>query len=201
MGQGGRRDPLAKLVHELAKLPTIGEKTATRLAMFILKSKGNYAESLVEAIQEVKTKIKLCEICFSFTESSPCSICMDSEKESSRVAVVEGQADLFAIERSGLFNGKYHVLQGVLSPLDGIGPDDLRIKELLFRIQSESITEIILATNPSVEGEATAMYIVKLLKPLELKITRLAYGLPMGGLLEYADRITIGKAFENRVSL
>jgi len=198
-----QRDPLAKLVHEMSKLPTIGEKSAMRLAMHILKTPKTQAESLAQAILDVKTNIKICERCCSYTENSLCNICSDFKRSEGIIAVVETQSDLIAIERTGSFRGRYHVLHGVLSPLDGVGPDDLKILQFLKRFETNPPEEVILATNPSVEGEATAMYIAKLVEPLceKIKITRLAYGLPVGGVLEYADRMSIGKAFENRVPL
>lgn len=193
------QNPLAKLVNELSKLPGIGEKTASRLAFYILRAPGQYSQALSQAILEVKSKIRLCSECFNLTETSPCQLCQNEGRDKALLCVVEEPQDLLAIERSATFRGRYHILHGVLSPLEGIGPDQLKIKELLRRLHDSSIHEVILATNPSVEGETTALYLVKLLKPLSLKLTRIAHGIPMGGDLEYLDGVTIGSAIENRV--
>ncbi len=197
----GSTDPVAKLIFELSKLPGIGEKTATRLAYFILKQDVQFAQSLSEALLDAKTKIGLCESCFTFTDVSPCRLCADPQRQKALICVVERPADVMAIEQSGSHQGSYHVLHGALSPLDGVGPDDLKIHELLERLKSGTIQEIILATNPSVEGEATAMYIGRLVKMLGVKVTKLAHGIPVGGTLEYSDRQTIGKALQNRVEV
>jgi recombination protein RecR len=195
-------DPVSKLIFELSKLPGIGEKTATRLAYFILKQEESYCQSLADSILQAKHKNRFCEVCFTFTDISPCRICANSLRSTESLCVVEKPADVFSIEQTGSFKGKYHVLHGALSPLDGIGPDDLKISELLHRIKSGSQTrELILATNPSVEGEATALYIAKLTKPLGVRLTKLAHGLPVGGLIEYTDRLTITKALENRMEI
>ncbi|NDD91702.1 recombination protein RecR [bacterium] len=197
----GSNDPVAKLIFELSKLPGIGEKTATRLAYFILKQDSNFAQSLAAALIDAKTKIGLCESCFTFTDISPCRICSDTQRQQHLVCVVERPADVMAIEQSGSHQGLYHVLHGALSPLDGIGPDELKIHELLERLKGGLIQELILATNPSVEGEATAMYLGRLIKTLGVKVTKLAHGIPVGGTLEYSDRQTIGKALQNRVEV
>jgi len=197
----GSTDPVAKLIFELSKLPGIGEKTATRLAYFILKQDAQFAQSLSEALLDAKNKIGLCDSCFTFTDVSPCRLCADPQRQKGLVCVVERPADVMAIEQSGSHQGSYHVLHGALSPLDGVGPDDLKIHELLERLKSGTIQEIILATNPSVEGEATAMYIGRLVKMLGVKVTKLAHGIPVGGTLEYSDRQTIGKALQNRVEV
>lgn len=200
-------DPVSKLVFELSKLPGIGEKSATRLAYFILKQSDEYAQALADSILAAKRKIGLCSSCFTFTDTDPCRICSDHERDRSIICVVERPSDVMALERATSHRGLYHVLHGVLSPLDGVGPEELKIRELLARIQrhmegsEHPIREIVLATNPSVEGEATALYISRLLKPLGLKITQLAYGLPVGGLIEYSDRQTIGRAMDNRVEI
>jgi recombination protein RecR len=194
------RDPVSKLVFELAKLPGIGEKTATRLAFFILKQDAEYARSLSEAVMAAKQKIGLCSRCFTFTDTEICRICANPQRDPSLICVVERPTDVQSIETSGAFKGTYHVLHGALSPLDGIGPEELKIRELLGRVGTDA-KEIILATNPSVEGEATALYLARLLKPLGIRITKLAAGLPVGGLLEYTDRQTIGKALENRMEM
>lgn len=195
------KDPLAKLVNELSKLPGIGEKTAARLAFHILKAPKGYAQSLSESILEISQKIRLCSNCCNLSKTPLCHICNDSHRENDILCVVEEPGDLLAIEKTNTFQGKYHVLHGTLSPLEGIGPDQLKIKDLLLRMQKESIKEIILATNTSVEGEATALYLIKLLKQHPLKLTRLAHGIPMGGDLEYIDAVTIGNAIQNRVAV
>ena len=194
-------DPVSRLIFELSKLPGIGEKSATRLAYFILRQDEGYARSLSEAVLAAKQRTGLCDSCFTFTESSPCSMCQSTERKTGTVCVVERPSDVMAIEQSGSHNGQYHVLHGALSPLDGIGPDELKIRELLTRIQSGNVQEVILATNPSVEGEATAMYVGRLVKPFGVKVTKLAHGIPVGGTLEYSSRKTIGKALQNRVEV
>ncbi len=194
-------DPVSRLIFELSKLPGIGEKTATRLAYHILKQDEAYSRALAEALLNAKQKIILCNQCFTFTDTSPCRICANTERDQSLVCVVERPSDVFAIEQSGSFRGVYHVLHGVLSPLDGIGPDELKMRELITRLGASSIREVIVATNPSVEGEATALYLSRLMKPFQVKTTKLAHGIPVGGMLEYTDRQTIGKALENRMEL
>lgn len=196
-------DPVNKLVFELSKLPGIGEKSATRLAYFILKQDASYSESLANALMGAKRGIVLCDTCCSFTAKTPCQLCSNPRREASVVCIVERPADVFSIEKTGSHTGSYHVLHGVLSPLDGIGPDDLKIRELLNRISSpqSEIREVILATNPSVEGEATAVYLSRLLQPLGVKVTKLAHGLPAGGQIEYTDRQTLSKALENRMEI
>lgn len=191
-------DPISRLIRELAKLPGIGEKTASRLAFHILRAPGEYARDLAQALVEVKDKIRLCSICMNLTEQDPCTLCSDARRDPSLVAVVATPPDLYAIERTGGFRGRYHVLHGVLSPLEGIGPDDLRIKELLTRVGRGEIHEIIVATSPNVEGEATALYLAKVLRPLGVRTTRIASGLAVGGELEYADGVTITRALEAR---
>jgi recombination protein RecR len=191
-------DPISRLIRELAKLPGIGEKTASRLAFHVLRAPGEYARDLAQALVEVKEKIRLCSTCMNLTEQDPCALCADARRDAGLVAVVATPPDLYAIERTGGFRGRYHVLHGVLSPLEGIGPDDLRIKELLTRVGSGNIKEVILATSPNVEGEATALYLAKVLRPLGLRVTRIASGLAVGGELEYADGVTITRALEGR---
>lgn len=193
--------PVEALIRSLVKLPGIGEKTAIRLALFILKAPASEMETLARAILDVKTKIKACSICFNFSEEDLCPICMDTSRDEGLVCVVEDPGDLMAIESTKGFRGRYHVLHGVISPLEGIQPEDLRIRELVERAKKEAIREVIIATNPSVEGEATSIYIANLLKPLGVKVTRIAYGLPAGGDVQYADKITLGKALENRREL
>jgi recombination protein RecR len=192
------KDPISRLIRELAKLPGIGEKTASRLAFHILRAPGEYARELAQALVEVKEKIRLCSTCMNLTEQDPCTLCSDARRDPSLVAVVATPPDLYAIERTGGFRGRYHVLHGVLSPLEGIGPDDLRIKELLGRVGRGELKEIIVATSPNVEGEATALYLAKVLRPLGVRVTRIASGLAVGGELEYADGVTITRALEAR---
>jgi recombination protein RecR len=194
-------DPLNRLVAQLAKLPGIGEKTAQRLAFHILRSPSEYARDLSQAIQELVTKVRLCSRCFALTEAELCSFCQDPRRDERLLCVVEGVADLMAVERTREFRGRYHVLHGVLSPLEGIGPEQLRIKELLRRLGDGSADEVIVATNPDVEGEATALYLTRLLKPMGIRVSRLAQGLPMGGDLEFADQATLAKALSARREL
>jgi recombination protein RecR len=194
----GYTPSLARLVRELSRLPGIGEKTATRLALFVLRADGEYAQSLAEAIVAVKTETRLCSRCFSLTESDPCGVCADPRRSGDVICVVEEPADLLAIERAGEFRGHYHVLHGALAPLDGIGPDDLKIQPLLERLRREVVQEVIVATNPTAEGEATALYVAKQVKPLGVRVTRIARGLPVGADLEYADALTVGRAIEGR---
>ncbi len=191
--------PILRLIKELTKLPGVGEKTASRLAMFIIRSPAEDVENLARALREVKEKIRLCSRCFNLTDQDPCAICADPRRDNKIICVVSSPEDLMALEKSRSFHGVYHVLHGVLSPLDGIGPQDLKIQELLSRLHQEKITEVILATNPSAEGEATAQYLAQLIKPLSIKITRIARGVPMGGDLQYIDEVTLGKSLENRV--
>lgn len=190
--------PIAKLVQQLAKLPGIGEKTAARLAFHILRSPAADAQALAEAIADVKTRVRQCGKCWDFTEADPCSLCSDARRDPTLVCVVAQPQDVVAVERAGGYRGLYHVLHGVLAPLDGVGPDDLRIAELVRRCGTDSVTEVIVATNPSVEGETTAVYMSKLLKPLGVRTTRIATGVPMGGELEYADRFTLARAIDGR---
>lgn len=193
--------PLARLVEELMKLPSIGPKTAQRLAFFILHQSHEEAKSLAEAIIEAKEKIKYCSICSNFTEMDICDVCRDQSRDQTIICVVEESKDVIAMERTRQFNGLYHVLQGAISPMDGVGPEDLRIKELLKRINDGSIEEVILATDPTIEGEATAMYLSQLIKPMDIKVTRIASGIPVGGDLEYVDEVTLSRALEGRRKL
>ena len=190
--------PLAKVVEQFRRLPGIGSKTASRLAYHILEMEKEQVRSLAQAILEAKEKIGYCSVCFNLTDCDPCQYCQDQNRDASVVCVVEGPQDVAAMERTREYRGLYHVLHGALSPLDGIGPDELRFKELLVRLQKDRIKEVIMATNPDVEGEATAMYAAKLLRPMGIKVTRIAHGLPIGGELEYADEVTLSKALENR---
>ena len=193
--------PLEKLINQLSRLPGIGKKSAARVALFILNSNAELAESLARRLIEVKEKIKFCPICFNFTDTEPCSICRDVNRANGVICVVEGPGDQLAIEESGVFNGRYHVLHGNLSPLDGIGPEDLKISELLGRLEKEEIREIVLATNPTTQGEATASYLVNLLSNREIKVTRIALGVPMGGDLKYMDSMTLRHSFKSRIPI
>jgi recombination protein RecR len=192
---------LEKLISVLNKLPGIGPKTAQRLAFYLLKSPIEEVKELAASILQAKEQLKNCSVCGNITESDPCVFCQSPERDKSLICVVEQPQDIFVIEKTREFNGVYHVLMGALSPLDGIGPDDLKIIQLLDRIKGDKIKEIIVATNPNVEGETTAMYLAKLLHPLNIKITRLAHGIPMGGDLEYADEVTLAKALEGRTEM
>jgi recombination protein RecR len=189
---------MSRLIEQLTRLPGIGEKTATRMAFHILRADHEYATLLAEAVLSVKNDTKLCSECFALTEEDPCRLCTDGERTGDVVCVVEEPADLFAVERAGSFRGRYHVLHGTLAPLDGIGPDDLKIQPLLVRIQQHDVREVIVATNPTVEGEATAIYLAKLLKPLGVRVTRIGHGIPVGGDLEYTDVMTVGHALDGR---
>ena len=190
--------PLANLIEHFRALPGIGQKTAVRLAYHVLDMDAAAAKSLAGAILEAKEKFGYCNTCFNLSDRNPCAICDDEKRDHSVICVVEQPQDVAAMERMHEYKGVYHVLHGALSPLEGVGPDDLRIKELLTRLYDTNVKEIIMATNPNVEGEATAMYIAKLLKPSGIKVTRIAHGLPIGGDLEYADEVTLAKAMENR---
>ena len=191
-------EPVARLIEALQKLPGVGPKSAQRMTFFLLKRPADEVGELSAALTALKTRIVHCSRCFNVTEEDPCRICGDPARDARSLCVVEEPNDLLAVERTGEFKGRYHVLMGALSPLDGIGPEDIRVRELLHRLDGESVDEVILATNPSVEGEATAIYLAKLLKPLGLRITRIARGLPVGGDLEYADEVTLSKALEGR---
>jgi recombination protein RecR len=193
--------PLTIAIEELSKLPGIGKKTAQRLAIFMLKMDEERLDSLLRSIKELKTKIKFCKRCYNLSEEELCEICKSNKRDSSLICVVEEVSDVFAIEKTNEFNGIYHVLGGVLSPLTGVTPDSLRIKELLKRFENEEIKEVVLALNPDTEGETSSLYIAKLLKPIGVKVTRIARGLPIGGDLEFADEATIGRAMISRISL
>lgn len=197
--------PLARLVQELSRLPGIGEKTAARLAFHLLKGNRDDVLRLAEAIGKLRQEMGLCESCYGFSEANSqngegtyCEICRNHERESDKICVVEEPADLIAVEKSQEYRGQYHVLHGTISPLDGIGPDALKIKELIERINGGAVREVIVATNPTMDGEATALYLSKVIKPLGVSVTRIARGLPMGGDLEYTDAVTLGKALEGR---
>lgn len=186
------------LIDALGRLPGIGPKSAQRIAFHILQSESESAAALVDAIRTVKERVKFCTECGNVSEETQCRICRDPRRENTSICVVEESKDVIAIERTREFRGKYHVLGGAISPIDGVGPDQLRIRELMVRLADSKVTEIILATDPNLEGEATATYLARLLKPLGLKVSRLASGLPVGGDLEYADEVTLGRAFEGR---
>jgi recombination protein RecR len=193
--------PLQSLVEEFGRLPGIGPKGAQRLAFHILNMELADAERLATAITELKAKARFCERCFNVSEHEECRICRDARRDASVICVVEEPRDVLAIERTGEFRGRYHVLGGAISPIDGVGPDQLRIKELVARIGAEDVREVVLATNPNIEGEATASYLARLLKAMELTVSRIASGLPVGGDLEYADEVTLGRAFSGRREL
>ncbi len=190
--------PIDQLIEALSKLPGIGKKTASRLAHHILRSSLSEAQTLAKAILDVKEKIGLCSTCFNLTDEDPCWICRDRRRNAEILCVVEGPNDLIAIENTGAFQGRYHVLHGAISPLEGIGPDELKIRELMERLKREKVVEVILALNPTVEGGATTLYLTDLIRPMGIKITRIAYGVPMGGEIEYADGMTLSKALEGR---
>jgi len=190
--------PVARLIDEFSRLPGIGPKSASRLTFYLLRAPREQAEALADALRNLKAQIVYCSQCFNIAETSPCPICISPERDRGIICVVEEPLDVLAIERTGAHHGLYHVLHGAISPVEGIGPSDLRIDELIARLRAERVTEVILATNPNLEGEATAMYLERLIKPLGIRITRLARGLPMGGDLEYADEVTLTRALEGR---
>jgi recombination protein RecR len=194
-------DPIARLVKELAKLPGIGEKTAQRLAFHILKMGPGYAADLANAVTGAVRDVRCCSECQTLTDKDPCPICADPRRDARLLCVVEGVPDLVAVERTHEYRGRFHVLHGALSPLDGVGPSDLKIRELLVRLERSPAEEVVIATNSDIEGEATALYLTKLLKPLGLRVTRIAQGLPMGGDLEYADQVTLARALAGRREL
>jgi len=191
-------EPVARLIEEFNKLPGIGPKSAQRLAYHLLRSSDEEAKALAEAILAVKEKIGLCSVCFNITDCDPCLICQDTERDHSKVCVVERPSDIIPLERTGKYSGVYHVLHGSISPAQGVGPEDLKVKELLSRLQGSSVTEVIMATNPNLEGEATARYLRRMILPLGIRVTQLARGLPFGADLEYADDMTLSQAFESR---
>lgn len=193
--------PIAALINEFSKLPTIGPKTAARLVFHLLNRPRHEAQTLAEAIIAVKDNVRFCSVCYSLAENDPCEFCSDDRRDAATICVVAEAKDVYAIERTAAFKGRYHVLGGLISPMDGIGPAQLHVKELVERIGRENPREIILATNPNAEGEATALYLSRLLLPLGVAVTRLAYGLPIGGDLDYADEVTIAKALEGRRAL
>ena len=190
--------PTARLIDELSRLPGIGGKSAQRLAFYIINQPKEKAESLADAILSAKRNVRYCSICCNLTDSDPCQICANTKRGTSEIMVVEDPRDMAAYERTGEFHGLYHVLHGAISPMHGVGPNDLTIAALLKRLQEDPVEEVIVATNPNVEGEATALYIAKILKPLEIKVTRIAHGVPVGGDLEYVDEVTLSRALEGR---
>ena len=192
---------IEKLIESFEKLPSIGHKTAARLAFHILEQSKEQTQEFIDSIINAKTNLKYCSTCYNISDTDPCPICSNEKRDGAKICVVEDVRDIIAMEKTHEYKGKYHVLHGAISPMNGIGPDDIRIKELITRLGTEKIEELILATNPRVEGEATAMYISKLVKPLGVKVTRIAHGIPVGGDLEYADEITLIKAMEGRVEL
>jgi len=191
-------EPVARLIEQLGKMPGIGPKTAQRLAFYLLNNDPKESKELASAIIDAREKIKYCTVCSNLTDIDPCIICRDESRNRAVICVVEEPRDVVAIEKTREYRGLYHILQGTISPMDGIGPDELKIKELLSRLQDAGIGEIIVATNPDIEGEATAMYLARLIKPLGIRVSRLAHGLPVGGDIEYADEVTLSKAFEGR---
>ncbi len=193
--------PLAKLINELSKLPGIGTKSAQRLAFHILSLEDAEAERLAEAITCAKREMKYCSLCGNLTDEDPCAICSDPARRDDVICVVESPRDVMAMERIKEFNGLYHVLHGVISPMEGMGPEDINLKSLIQRLQANDVKELIIATNPNIEGEATAMYIARLIKPAGIKVTRIAHGIPVGGDLEYADEVTLLKSLEGRREL
>jgi recombination protein RecR len=198
-------DPIRRLVQELSRLPGIGEKTATRLAFHLIRSNRQQIRDLAQALLDATDKIRLCSICMNMTEADPCAMCTDPRRDVETICVVATPSDLIAIDRGGHFRGRYHVLHGVLSPLEGVGPDDIRLAELVRRLggagEAGSVREVIIATSPSVDGEATAMYIARTIKPLGIQVSRIATGLPVGGELEYSDQATIARALAGRATM
>ncbi|MBW1800774.1 MAG: recombination protein RecR [Deltaproteobacteria bacterium] len=193
--------PLERLIEQFTRLPGIGQKSATRVSLYILKAQRELAQNLAESLIDVKEKIRFCSVCFNFTDDDPCRICNDPSRSNGIICIVEGPGDQLAIEESGIFKGRYHVLHGALSPLDGIGPEELKIGALLSRIEKEDIREVILATNPNTEGEATASFLAKLFSDKGLEVTRIALGVPMGGDLKYMDALTLQHAIKSRVKM
>jgi|SRR5690606_27828701 recombination protein RecR len=190
--------PIANLIEQFSKLPGIGKKTAQRLAFHVLEMDEIDSNKLAHAITDAKEKIKLCSVCCDLTDEDPCHLCKDENRDKSLICVVEGAKDKIAMERSREYKGQYHILHGVISPMDNIGPSDIKVKELLNRLDNDIVKEVIIATNPTVEGEATALYLSKLIKPLGIKVTRIAHGIPVGGDLEFFDEVTLAKAMDNR---
>ncbi len=193
--------PVQSLINEFSKLPTVGPKTAARLVFYLLNRPRSEAQLLADAILALKDRVRLCSRCFSITEDDPCAICTDGRRDGDLLCVVAEAKDIYALERSGAYRGKYHVLGGLISPMDGVGPAQLRVKELIERVAGDGVREVVLATNPNAEGEATALYLSRLIAPSGVSVTRLAYGLPIGGDLDYADEVTLARAVEGRRAL
>lgn len=196
-----RPKPVSDLIEQLGKLPGIGERSAQRIAYHIMKGPEKEVEKLSRAIMEVKEKVTHCSLCFNLTEQDPCPLCQDPARDKGTICVVEDPGDIYSIEKAAGFKGLYHVLMGALSPLDGIGPEQLRIEPLVERVKKGGVKEVIIATNPTLSGEATAVYLLKIMKPLGIKMTRIAHGLPVGGNLEFADEVTLARSFEGRREL
>jgi len=194
-------EPVTRLVDALSRLPGVGPKTASRLTYYLLRAPDELSRTLAEAISDLKSKTRYCSVCFNITEADPCPICADAERDASQIVVVESPLDVLAVERTNAYKGRYHVLHGAISPVEGIGPDDLKIRELVHRVETGGVLEVIVATNPGMEGDATAMYLQRQLAPTGVKITRLARGLPTGGDLEYVDSVTLLRALEGRHSM
>jgi len=194
-------EPVTRLVDALSRLPGVGPKTASRLTYYLLRAPDELSRTLAEAISDLKSKTRYCSVCFNITEAAPCPICADAERDASQIVVVESPLDVLAVERTNAYKGRYHVLHGAISPVEGIGPDDLKIRELVHRVETGGVLEVIVATNPGMEGDATAMYLQRQLAPTGVKITRLARGLPTGGDLEYVDSVTLLRALEGRHSM
>ncbi|RMF32104.1 MAG: recombination protein RecR [Chloroflexi bacterium] len=194
----GMPEPITRLIEEFSRLPGIGPKTASRLTFYLLRAPAEQSLALAEALEQLKSRTQLCQVCFNITEESPCPICADEDRDRGLICVVEEPLDLWAIERTGSYRGLYHVLHGVISPMEGVGPEELKVRELLVRVRAGGVREVILATNPSLEGENTAIYLQRKLIPLGVRVTRLARGLPVGGDLEYADEVTLTRALEGR---
>jgi recombination protein RecR len=190
--------PVTSLIDAFSRLPGVGPKTASRLTYYLLRAPDELAQSLADALTDLKTKTQYCSVCHNITEHDPCPICSDDQRDATQVVVVEAPLDVLAVERTGAFDGRYHVLHGAISPVEGIGPEDLKIRELVARVQAGDVLEVIIATNPGMEGDATAMYIQRQLTPLGVKVTRLARGLPTGGDLEYVDSVTLMRALQGR---
>ncbi|MCG0239802.1 MAG: recombination mediator RecR [Firmicutes bacterium] len=191
-------EPIARLIEELTKLPGVGPKSAQRLAFYLLNAPGEDVERLLGAIQTARERIRYCSVCFTLTDTDPCAICANPDRDHGTICVVEEPRDVIAMEKTREYRGVYHVLHGTINPMEGIGPEELRVRELLQRLANPGIREVILCTNPTTEGEATAIYLARVIKPLGIKVTRIARGLPVGGDLEYADEVTLAKALEGR---
>lgn len=194
-------EPVTRLIEAFAQLPGIGPKTASRLTFYLLRRPAEQTQALADALLDLKEKTTFCSVCFNITDKSPCAVCRDESRDRTILCVVEEPLDVLALERTGEYRGLYHVLHGAISPVEGIGPDELRVDELMARLRREPVKEVLLATNPNLEGEATAMYLARLIQPLGVRLTRLARGLPVGGDLEYADAVTLGRALQGRQEL